>query len=134
MQYKLYSTVDITHTNQYRFEFGKERLHWQEQNFNTVIQTLSLRTNITYSDPEQIVIQGNLVGFNTTETIRVWTFSFYTDRADVFKLDHDPVRLLKQDFEMVPFISGLSESMQQNYSVFVTDGLAKNIEFIPLNI
>ena len=48
MEYKLYTLVDITHTGQYRNEPGRQKERWQEQNFNTVIQTLGIRSNLTY--------------------------------------------------------------------------------------
>ena len=49
MEYKLYTLVDITHTNQHRPEPGKEALRWKEQNFQTVLQTLGIRSNINFA-------------------------------------------------------------------------------------
>lgn len=133
MRYRIYTTVDITHTNQYRLEPGKEQQLYQEQNFRTVIQTLEMRANVTfYYPPGQLVIKGCDMEFNTTNIIKIWEFDFYTDKEKVYEKDNNSIGLLLEDFEMVPFISGLNESMEQNYSVFVTDGLAKNIRFIAL--
>lgn len=130
MRYKLYTLVDITHTNQYRSEQGKDQLRWKEQNFNTVLQTIGLRANINYfNKPELIEVKGSLVGFDTEDLIRVWRFDFETDRDDLFKIDHDDVGFLKEDFHLVPYIKGLDEVMEQKFAVFVSKGEGKNIVF-----
>ncbi len=130
MQYKLYTTVDITNTGQYRTEPGKEQLRWKEQNFQTVLQTLGIRANISYTDKPVISeMRGSLVGFNTEEIIRVWRFDFATEREQLFELKSDPIGYLLEDFDGIPYISGLDECMEQNFDVFVTDGLSRNIIF-----
>ena len=130
MEYMLYTTVDITNTGQYRTEPGKEADRWKEQNFQTVLQTLGMRANISFNkSPKVIEISGNVFGFNTTNIIRVWQFEFNTERENFFKSDNNPIGYLIEDFDGVPYISGLDESMEQNYDVFVTEGLACNIIF-----
>ena len=79
MNYKLYTLVDITHTGQHRHEPGKEKAWQQEQNFNTVIHTLGLRSNIFYSGGSQLIeVKGSLVGFSTDDILRVWRFDWTT--------------------------------------------------------
>jgi predicted ribosome-associated RNA-binding protein Tma20 len=130
MDFKLYTLVDITHTGQYRNEPGKETDRWKEQNFNTIIQTLGIRSNISYNTkPTIIEVGGKVVGFDTDDLIRVWRFDFSTERDDCYGDDRDPVAFLKDDFNLVPFISGLDELLEQNYDVFVTEGPTKNIVF-----
>lgn len=130
MRYTLYTTVDITNTGQYRHEIGKEVERLQEQNFQTVLQTLGIRTNITFDQkPTLANIKGNIVGFNTNEIIHVWTFTFNTERDYPFGPTENSVEFLIEDFDGVPYIDGLDESMQQNYNVFVTEGPARNIIF-----
>jgi hypothetical protein len=131
MDYKLYTTVDITNTGQYRAEPGKEHLRWKEQNFQTVLQTLGIRANIVFTEkPIVSEVKGSLVGFNTDEIIRVWRFDFSTERDRFFEKDNNPVGYLIEDFDGIPYINGLDESMQQNLNVFVTDGPAQNVIFI----
>lgn len=133
MNYKLYTTVDITHTGQYKYEFGKENLQWKEQNFNTILQTLGLRANIMFdSSPMLIYARGSLFGFNTDDVIPIWRFDFSTIYESVYEKDNNPIGLLLEDFELVPFISGLDEPMTQNYDVFVTTGPSKNIVFFQM--
>ena len=130
MEYKLYTLVDITHTGQHRTEPGKETLRWKEQNFQTVIQTLGIRSNISYTNtPIASEVNGRLVGFNTDKIIRVWRFDFSTDREHVYELNDNPVGALIEDFTLVPYISGLDEAMEQRYAVFNTEDPGKNIAF-----
>jgi hypothetical protein len=130
MEYMIYTTVDITNTGQYRTELGKEADRWREQNFQTVLQTLGIRGNISYrKSPRQIEISGHVFGFNTTNIIRVWQFDFSTEREQLFEKDNDPIGYMIEDFDAVPYISGLDESMEQNFDVFVTEGPARNIIF-----
>jgi hypothetical protein len=125
-EYKLYTLVDITHTN--RAHTNEQK--WKEQNFNTVLQTLGIRANITYtSSPVIIETQGKLVGFDTDEILRLWRFDFYTDRPSLYMDKDDPTSLLKTDFHLVPYIGGLEEDMQQQYAVFNTTDPGKNIVF-----
>ena len=129
MNYKLYTLVDITHTGQYRHEQGKERLWQQEQNFNTVIHTLGLRSNIFYSGSSRLLeVKGSLVGFNTDDVLRVWRFDWTTE-ADYYTMDHDELGFLKKDFHLVPYIGNLGESMTQTHRVFNTEDPGKNIVF-----
>ena len=130
MEYKLYTLVDITHTGQHRPEAGKEQLRWKEQNFNTVLQTLGIRSNVVYNvSPTMTEVNGRLVGFDTDEIIRVWRFDWYTERDFLYEKDGDPVGHLKEDFMLVPYISGLDEDMEQKFAVFNTEDPGKNISF-----
>jgi len=129
MKYLLYTLVDISNSGKYHHVLSNtEKL--KEQNFNTVLQTIGLRSNISsYIHPAQIEIKGSLIGFTTDEIIRVWRFDFETERDDVFLKEDDQVGTLKDDFNLVPYIPGLDELMEQKYSVFSTFGDGKNIVF-----
>jgi hypothetical protein len=130
MEYKLYTTIDITHTGQFRNEPGRELERWQEQNFNTILQTIGIRANITFRHgPELFEMGGQTCGFEFSHTARVWRFDFYTEQDFMFELDNDHVGILKEMFAGVPYISGLTEQVEQNYAVFVTDGPNRNIVF-----
>jgi hypothetical protein len=130
MNYKLYTLVDITNTGQYRSEPGKEQARWKEQNFQTVLQTIGIRANINFSNrPEVVEVKGKVVGFNTDEIIRVWRFDFNTERDHLFENTNDPVGYLKDDFDLVPYIQGLDELMEQQYAVFSTTSNTPNIVF-----
>lgn len=130
MEYKLYTLVDITNTGQHRFEEGREEARWREQNFQTVIQTLGIRSNISFvHKPEVIELRGRLVGFDTDNAIRVWRFDWSTERDYLYEKEGDPVGYLKDDFHLVPYIAGLSELMEQKNAVFNTKLSGPNIVF-----
>ena len=130
MEYKLYTLVDITNTKQYRHEPNKQKEFWQEQNFNTIIQTLNIRSNISYHfGPEIFEVGGRSVGFDTDDIIRVWRFDFSTQSDNIYATKNDPVGLLKEDFMAVPYIKGLNEAMEQQYAVFNTETPGNNISF-----
>jgi hypothetical protein len=130
MEYKLYTLVDITRTGQYRNEHGKEVDRWKEQNFQTVLQILGIRANISYAHaPTVTTVKGRLVGFDTDELIKVWRFDFSTERDFLYENNSDPVGFLKEDFHLVPYIAGLDELMEQNYAVFNTADPGANIVF-----
>jgi hypothetical protein len=129
MNYKLYTLVDITHTKRPKTDIER----WKEQNFQTVLQTLGIRANITYTQtPVVVETKGNLVGFDTHDIIRLWRFDFSTDRSDLYQLRDDAIGHLVNDFYLVPYISGLDEMMDQKYAVFNTQDPGKNISFFKL--
>lgn len=130
MRYELFTTVDITSTGQFRPTERSNTQYKKEQNFQTVLQTIGIRANITYPKlPEVVHVAGNVLGFNTSKIIPVWKFEFETERDHLFELNGNPVGYLIEDFEGVPYIAGLDEPMEQNYNVFVTDGKTRNIVF-----
>lgn len=130
MHYYLYTTVDITNTGQYRAELGKEELRWKEQNFQTILQVLGIRANVIFNTPPKLMeIAGNILGFKTSKIINVWYFEFETERDHLYEVNSNPIGYLLEDFKAVPYISGLDESMEQNYDIFVTEGPATNIVF-----
>ena len=131
MEYKLYTLVDITHTGQHRNEPSKEQDRWREQNFQTVLQTLGIRANVSFQNkPTMTEVRGRTVGFDTDEIIRVWRFDFNTEREDSpYEIKDNSVGYLIQDFHLVPYIAGLDELMEQNYAVFNTTDPGANIVF-----
>lgn len=131
MRYELYTTVDITSTGQYRpTEKTNSHYYKKEQNFQTVLQTIGIRANLTYTKlPQMVSVVGKELGFNAKHKINVWHFEFDTEHDHLFEFDGNPVGYLIKDFEGIPYISGLDEPMEQNYDVFVTEGSATNIVF-----
>jgi hypothetical protein len=129
MNYKLYTLVDISQTGQSRHEYGKEIAWRKEQNFNTVLQTLGLRSNIFYTNrPHLLEVKGKIVGFDTDKIIRVWRFDWTTEQ-NLYSVGEDPVAYLKADFNLVPYINGLDELIDQKISVFNTKDPGANIVF-----
>jgi hypothetical protein len=120
MIYSLYTLVDITETGQYRSRSDIERL--QQQNFDTVIQTIGLAGNIaSYKTPE--IVNGDIFG---NESLRCWYFEWTMEREQVFEYNGDELYRLKELFEFVTIIDKLDESVTLDKPVFV---IGRNIIF-----
>lgn len=95
----------------------------QQRNFETLIQCISLRC-------QPMNIKGPYV-FGNDDGQLYWTFSFETDKQDIFLLDRDPVGILKQDCNQVPMIVGLGESERELFFTpyLLTLGNSPNTHF-----
>ena len=120
MIYCLYTLVDITATYRYKSRTDIERL--QQQNFDTVIQTIGLTANVSYSNPPAI-IAADIFG---APNERCWYFEWLAEREDVFEHNGDKIARLKETFEFVPFIPNLTETVKFDRQYF---SLGRNIVF-----
>lgn len=120
MIYCLYTLVDITATGQRRS--GDILQRNQQQNFDTVLQTIELAGNVYYDKPP-IKIKAEIFGRPDTEC---WYFEWRMEINDLFLKDGDPVGVLKDWFEFIPYISNLTETVQFNTPIFK---LGRNIIF-----
>lgn len=120
MLYCLYTLVDITATGHYR---GNDKLlRNQQQNFDTILQTLGLKGNVYFNNkPKKIPAEifGN-------ENINCWYFEWTMEISDLFTVDNDPIGELKELFNFIPYIDDLTESVKFNPAVFK---LGQNIIF-----
>lgn len=130
MEYVLHTLVDITATGQYRSDQSNTLSRNQQQNFDTVTQTIGMRANLIF-DRKPVVVEtiGLKYSFPTDKLVKVWTFHWSTEQQDIFNRDGDPVGLLKQDFQYVTYIQGLTESTQSSKPIFMTIGPMLNIIF-----
>ena len=120
MLYKLYTLVDISATGQLRGGNSLER--HQQQNFDTVLQTIGLKGNVYY-DNKPIIIPGDIFG---NEQQRCWYFEWTMELDELFLRDGDPIAELKEIFEYVPFIPNLTETASFDKPFFK---LGQNIIF-----
>ena len=125
MRITVETLVDITETKARK---GDDKLLVNQQaNFMTVMQTASLRVNITPLSLEEHVSNVDKLGFgkNFKGKQKYWTFSFEHDVPKGLTEE-----LLKNDFDLVPFISNLNETVTIKHSVFRTfDPQETNIIF-----
>tara|TARA_B110000503_G_scaffold43763_1_gene71616 strand:- start:1297 stop:1689 length:393 start_codon:yes stop_codon:yes gene_type:complete len=125
MHFKITTLVDITNTNA---RFNKSDPAWlQQQNYLTLLQTIGLRVNPIVDSTRHEVANmkdfefGSLYKGNNT----VWIFNFHIEQ-----LDGTTVALLETDFNNVPIINNLDETINLKQSVFKTkDAEFKNIIF-----
>ena len=108
------------------------------RDWETVIQTLGLRTQpMMIKGP--VVTESNLAdGWEFGETYqgrhKIWIWTFGIEHDDVFNAYDDPLGGLIKDFEQVPVITGLDETVRFLLPIFYPHGAIKNIYFKNLAI
>lgn len=126
MRFTLYTLVDITETGARRGEDPK--MFRQQQNFLTVLQTIGLRVNPTYiSAPECIRDLPNKYNFGKDYKNKqnIWEYTFDIEYEDALDIE-----TLHKDFDMIPIITGLDESVKFKNDVFSSQNSAnRNIIF-----
>lgn len=129
---KAYTLIDITETKQHRSRCTDKFLLNQQANFMTFFQTLSLRFN-PYFDKSPTVetmseSERKKLGFGSKYKgeQKVWCFEFTLDSA-TSRFDEQDVAT---DFDLVPVIAELNETIEINNNVFRTlDKGSVNIVF-----
>ena len=122
--------LDITETKKHKHNCSEKLLVNQQSNFMSFFNCLSMRFNPYYdvgpTMTEQVVDE---LGFGSAYkgTHKVWTFEFNLETV-VAGIDE---ATLINDFDLIPMIPGLTESITINNNVFKTkDNEERNILFI----
>lgn len=127
MRFLLKTLIDITKTGARK---GEDPVKYkQQQNFLTVLQTISMRANpeINFSPSVEDLDSLGGVGFGNRfkGPNRVWTFEFEFESEG-----HHNLNMLLDDFDLVPIIKELSETAKLDEAVFITkDPKNRNIIF-----
>ena len=115
MRFEIKTLVDVTETNARKGQ--DKKLVNQQDNFNTLYNTIGLRTN-----PTEIVVSVNeelitKLGFGTSYKgkHKIWTVEFFVEAEA-----STSVELMQDDFELVPVISNLDETAKLDKSMFIT--------------
>ncbi len=137
-EYHIHTLVDITHNGDLKQPFpfktssgdvvhDKNSLavaRNQNSNFNTMLQLLQMRGNITWENlPTRIEMPtlGNhqfgtfYEGKNT-----MWNFQFFTEQSGIYGDIQDPVSNLVTDFHHVPIVSFCKETVTFPVGTFDT--------------
>ena len=122
---QIFTVIDMTETNVGRSGEAKQRN--QQANYNTVVQTAGLRVN-----PMPIALESKVgvvdgIGFGSSikDKQRYCVFTFQHEFENALNIDQ-----LKDDFDLVPVITGLDETALINNSAFRTkDSVETNIVF-----
>jgi hypothetical protein len=113
MIYRISTLVDITNTNARR---GEDPIAYrQNQNYMSLLQTIGMRTNVEFISLEKenkSLIDMNF-GSNFKGEQDVWTFTFEVEREGYLTIDN-----LVEDFDLVPFIPELEETVKFAKPVF----------------
>ena len=130
MIFELLTLIDITQTNARRGDDPYAQK--QQQNFLTAMQTISLRANpILNFQPsvEKIDVTGMGFGKGIKGKHNVWRLVFEFEAQGVHSLD-----FLETDFDLVPVIGGLNETVKLKNNAFLTNGTPdRNIIFRQLD-
>lgn len=131
--YTGFTLVDVTATGVTRYRAEQELERNQQRNWETVLQTIGLRTQpMMIHTP--VVTESNLGdGWEFGEYYqgrhKIWLWTFAIETPDVFLLDGNMLGGLEKDFEQVPVIQGLDETARFMLPVFYPYGAIKNIYF-----
>jgi hypothetical protein len=122
---KVFTLIDITETKQHRSRSDDKFAINQQANFMTFFQTLSMRFNPYYDQSptvkEMTEEEIHSLGFGTEYKGKnlVWEFDFSIDRA----VAGFEAKAVAEDFDLVPVISDLKETILINNNVFRTSDL-----------
>ena len=113
MKIRIKTLVDITRTDIRRRDQGDEQKWHQQQNYQTLLQTINLRNLIESNDDPFVETCDvtNQFGSTYKGEHKVWTYEFEVDHADAYTNNGDPVGFLKDDLEQVPVLGGLTETV-----------------------
>ena len=120
-KFDIYTLVDITNTGAKRNEDGFA--YKQHQNFLTVQQTIGLRVNVIMDKDPEIVSEYPDFGYEGEH--KVWKVPVEVEYESALS-----VEMLNNDFKLVPFITGLTETISFDTAVFETTGAKRNIIFV----
>lgn len=122
-RFQIITLVDITRSGAGRSETDKIKIG-QQANFNSLIQTIGLRSNISWvQDPQKR--DGSLPDPIEGKAVH-WIWEFETERDRIFLRGDDPVGNLIEDLQGVPIIADLENSADISPPAFQTKGPALN--------
>jgi len=128
MSYTIHTLIDITPTGKNRGRGEEGKSVDQQTNWLTFQNCAMLRTNMEFGDvvvKEQIVDK-YLFGKDFQGKQKVWSVTATPDQADAINGN-----MLKDDFDLVPMINGLDETIKKHNELFLTrDEDKANILFI----
>lgn len=126
MRTQILTLIDVTNTNARRGD-DNQKEYAQQSNLNTLIQTASLRANLT---PTKIELKHGGIstlgfGVNFKGKQKYWIITFEDERDTPITTD-----MFKEDFDLVPVTLGLDETAEIDQAVMLTkDSRKKNITF-----
>lgn len=121
-----YTLIDITST---RVISDDTRSRNQQRNWETLKQVLGLRTQVDIA-PSPAILQLDLSELKFGNKFKgkqlVWRFEFSAEQISALGVDFN---VLKSDFELVPVILNLAETVTISSPLFKTSGNECNIYF-----
>ena len=128
MSYQIYTLIDITPTGKHRGRNDEGKEVNQQTNWLTFQNCAMLRTNMIFSDVtvSEDIVDKYLFGKHFEGKHKIWSVTATPEQPDAINQD-----MLKDDFDLVPMIDQLDESIKQHSNLFMTkDETMCNILFI----
>ena len=128
--YTAYSLVDITDSGNSDPK-GNSVSFQQAQNLNSLIQALSLRTQLVLSSitSSSTLLDDYEFGSLFSGEHTLWIFKFATETLDVFAKEEDKMYFAHQDVHGVPIHTGLDEYASIESFFNTASDINKNIYF-----
>jgi len=125
-----YTLVDITDTADSNPK-GNTVTYRQAQNLNSLIQALSLRTQLVLSSVSSIVenTSGYAFGTDFTGTQSIWIFKFASEAPDTYANGDNQMYFASDDTHGVPIHNQLDESATISNIFDAKSDSSKNIYF-----
>ena len=136
-EFRVHTLVDITDNGNLKREFpfktsGNEVIHdkhtlaiarHQNANFNTMIQLLQMRGNITWETPPMRLnepIANMRFGSVYDGKQNSWHFTFFVEQSEVYGKQQEPTAQLIEDFDLVPILNFCKETATFPTTTFTT--------------
>ena len=137
-EYRIHTLVDITDNGNLKQPFpfktesgdvvhdrvSLEIARNQNSNFNTMLQLLQMRGNVTWEIPpmktELSSLRNHGFGSFYEGKQTTWHFQFFTEQSGVYGDSIDPTAFLQDDFHQVPIVSFCKETATFPLSTFDT--------------
>lgn len=131
--FTVHTLVDITNTGITRYGKDTAKQRNQQRNWETVLQAFGLRSlPVIVQEPQvsKIKLDSQIFGESYTGEQSVWMAKIGIETQNIYKLHDDATHILKQDFNQIPVIVGLEETVTFPYHGFICAGATKNIYFM----
>tara|TARA_B110000858_G_C17433355_1_gene306456 strand:- start:78 stop:503 length:426 start_codon:yes stop_codon:yes gene_type:complete len=123
INYTAFTLVDVTHSNEIRSKKNNTFQYHQQQNYNTLVQTIGLRsqpinmvtTRLLTQDVAEYGFGKRYKGLHT-----VWRIDFSIEHTDVFKFKGNDMYHLMNDCDGVAIITKLEETTEIKTKCFET--------------
>ena len=123
IQFTAFTLVDITNTQQYNNHSKNNCMFLQQQNLNTLIQTISLRSQPLNTSINALLTQ-DIVNYEFgncyTGLHTVWRLDFSIEHSNVFAYNNDKTSYLKNDSDGVAIYTNLEETVELKTKSFET--------------
>lgn len=129
--YQGFTLVDITPTGILSQKTDNILERSQQRNYETVVQILSLRTQVKMLDCWNITkdVSGYQFGIDYKGEHQIWSFLFSVEYQNIYASGPDMYGCLRNDFSYIPIITNLKETAEFEKNMFYTSGTQNNIYF-----